>query len=156
MLKTLRLRRFLGALAAILGVAALAFAADPPPPPPGACSLEDDGWATADGGCKDLVANKVWSLNVVDEEHRTLTWDLAVRWCQARVEGGYSDWRLPTIAEGQAAVQHNIAPHLNTLWYYNTWTSQSRGNKAYNIDLKNATTTLFPKNSGIVTYCVRP
>jgi hypothetical protein len=47
MLKRLGFRRFAGALAVILGVAALTIVADPPPP--GACVTEDANWVTADG-----------------------------------------------------------------------------------------------------------
>ncbi len=155
MLKTFRLRRLCGALAAILGVAALGLA-QTSELPPGACKIEDAGWATADGGCKDLVANKVWSSNYYDTMKISATWDQATNWCNAKVEGGYSDWRLPSPEEITVAAQHNAAPHLNTTYYYSVWTDKPRGQKAFVGNLKDGSIWLAGKLSWYSAFCVRP
>jgi hypothetical protein len=154
MLKTFRLRRFVGVVAAILGFAALGLAQTSGLPATN-CLLEDEGWASANGGCQDLVSGLVWSGNVVDQEGRTLTWDWAMTWCQNKVEGGFSDWRAPTLAEAQTAFKHDIAPHLDTVDHYTTWTSTKRGNKAYVLRLNDGVVALFLQGSGMGAYCVR-
>ena len=129
MLKTFRLRRLFGAIAAILGVAALGLA-QTSELPPGACKIEDAGWVTADGGCKDLVANKVWSSNYYDTMKIMSTWDQATNWCNTKAEGGYSDWRLPSPAEITVAFQHNAAPHLNTTYLLYRMDEQASGKES--------------------------
>ncbi len=159
MLKTLRLRRFFGVIAAILGVAALAFAADPPPP--GACLVEDGAWATADGGCKDLVSGLVFSSRATTRENGSgYKWDQAVNACAALAEGGKSDWRLPTVKEIGVEALNGASTHLMTnMWAsqsWHTWTSNARGNKAYIGKLDDGTYYLVLKGSGTDTFCVRP
>ncbi len=100
---------------------------------PHICVIEDSRFQTADGGCKDLVTGKVWSLrgpfsiswheaawgstaaplfNVQpdgDDGGRTNDYDGGTagtvpdngttNYCHDLVEGGYSDWRLPTSTE---------------------------------------------------------
>lgn len=60
------------------------------------------------------------------------TWDNAVTEAAAHVEGGFDDWRLPTVAEIQAALQDGsfgqIDPNVN-YWYH--WTSKKSGTWAY-------------------------
>lgn len=168
MLKTFRLRRFLGVIAAILGVGALAVAADPTLPP-GACAFEDAGWVTADGGCKDLAAGLVWSASYDELYGASLPWSMANAYCNNLTEGGFSDWRLPRPAEIQTAFLHNIMDpdytlpppyigvdhHLPTL-YALTWTSQTKGNKATWGDLRTGVLTSDRQTRGMYTECVRP
>ncbi len=164
MLKTLRFRRFLGLAVGVLGVAALAIAADPPPPPPGACELEDAGWKTANGGCQDQITGLVWSSDGMRRTGQSVAWKTALNNCAALVEGGYGDWRLPTLAEYQQAAQHGAVlptPHLavnNPLYpnvYPGDWTADYKANKAYEWRFMDNAYQLLPKGSGRDWYCVR-
>jgi len=63
--------------------------------PPGACRANDDAAFATDGGCKDLVAGRVWSRVAAG----TLSQPNAVSYCYGLEEAGQSDWRLPTAQE---------------------------------------------------------
>ncbi len=167
MLKTLRLRRFLGAFAVILGIAALALAQTAAPP--GACVNEDIGWKTLNGGCQDQLSGLVWSSRGAWRERKTVDWKYALNNCAALVEGGYDDWRLPTLAECQDARQHGAAdpttPHIqpwydatmNPPYYYGrAWTATYKANKAYEYYFNDGSYELLRKGSGFDWYCVRP
>jgi hypothetical protein len=168
MLKTFRFRRFLGVIAATIGVLALALAADPPPIP-GACANEEVGvWETAWGGCQDQITGLVWSANYTDLHGGTLPWSMANDYCNNLMEGGFSDWRLPTPAEVQSAAQHDamdtdftlpppyigVNHHLATE-YAVVWTSQIKGNKATRGDLRTGVLTINRPTTGLYVECVR-
>jgi len=64
--------------------------------PPGACAGEDNaGFATAGGGCHDLLLNKVWSA----PGPTGLNQAAATSYCNNLEEGGRDDWRLATPEE---------------------------------------------------------
>jgi hypothetical protein len=165
MLKSLRIRRFLGLAVAILGVAALAFAANPPP---GACLTNDAAWTTANGGCQDQTSGLVWS----SLRNRSLMyngpWAYAVTDCDNLVEGGYSDWRLPTLNECIQAAHDGAwewegdPPHLQNFdprevppRYGPIWTSKYKANNAYLFFPEQETYSLWSKKSQFGWYCVR-
>ena len=104
------------ALTAVAGfslhIASPALAPPPPPPPnPGSLTWTADVQHWAGGG-----------------------WDLGMETAANHVEGGFSDWRLPKIAELQAALQ--IPPGEDGSWgedvdggpgVFHHWTSQTQG-----------------------------
>ena len=121
--------------------------------PPGACLVQDTAFQTTGGGCADLVANRVWSA----VPPSTGTWSYANQYSQNLVEGGYSDWRLPTLSELTALVQDGGYSHLNLCqcgWWY--WSSQTQGrSNAYAEVLQTGQTKKWSQNSQFAILCVR-
>jgi hypothetical protein len=154
MLKTIRIRRFVGALAAILGVAALAIAQTSEPPP--ICQVEDASWAIADGGCKDLVSNLVWSDAASWRTGSAWSWSKMIEICNGLELNGHSDWRLPTVNEIHTAYEHGAWTHLQDGKGPLTWSNQSKGNKAYAVSLLDGVVGLHLKGSTFGDFCVRP
>lgn len=103
-------------LLAIFGFASQIGAAWQNLDPPGACVSEDSNWATLDGGCKDLQSGGlVWSASAYAQTGQLTTYVTAQDYCSASTEGGYTDWRVPTLAELQMAQQHGAFTHINLL-----------------------------------------
>lgn len=152
MLKTFRLRRFVGVLAAILGVAALGLAQTSELPP--VCKLQDTSWAIADGGCKDLKTGLVWSYNCGTRSGTLWSWANAINDCSA-YDNGFSDWRLPTVSELQTAYKDGAWAHLQDGSAPECWSNQAKGNKAYSVNLISGLTSLHLKGSGFESFCVR-
>jgi hypothetical protein len=103
-------------------------------PPPGACRVEDERFATSEGGCKDLATGLVWSaLFAQSDEWYGAIWDarsgpVADAWdlgrtndfapgaalndynpaaaCHNLAEGGYQDWRVATSVEALSLYTH--------------------------------------------------
>jgi hypothetical protein len=82
--------------------------------PPGACRNPDGvTWATADGGCKDLASGRVWGKSAMGSNGGTgLNWYQAQDYCSNLTDGGFNDWRTPTLAELHAAAQHGGAQQI--------------------------------------------
>lgn len=143
-------RRF-AALAVALTVTALPLAAQTPP---GACVVNDASFTTREGGCQDQAGNLVWSSRQIG----TWTWANTATWCGNLVEGGFSDWRVPTLAELQAVDTHGAAAHLHDITvngqYF--WSSTARGNRAWAHAFGTHADGLFIKTSFFYLYCVRP
>ncbi len=77
------------------------------------------------------------------------TWPQVNTYAANLVEGGYSDWRLPTRAEFQAAISSGTMPVLtpNTAWWY--WTSETQGNRAWVVTIvTDANGNAIPSQSG--------
>ncbi len=77
------------------------------------------------------------------------TWSQANTYAANLVEGGYSDWRLPTRAEFQTAISGGTMPALtpNTAWWY--WTSERQGNRAWVVTIvTDANGNVLPAQSG--------
>jgi hypothetical protein len=179
MLKTLRIRHFVGAIAAILGVAALAVAASNVMNPWGACALEEvwpgGGWATVTDGttssCGDLATGLLWSSSAVGRTHSYWDRPASARLCADLVEGGHSDWRLPTIKEIQTAASHDAIHHVSIsftdyitdpnnptpLTMPEIWASETKGKTAYMVSLVDGTIKVEnPRNLAGESRCVRP
>ncbi len=119
------------------------------------CVLNDATFDSQEGGCKDLVSNLVWSGGF-----GTPTWPVAMTFATDLVEGGYSDWRLPTLQECRDVYLLGSASHLNFLQGNGgTWTSTAgtkRNNqKRYGFRLDTGVETLYTQNSRLYFHCVR-
>jgi hypothetical protein len=183
MLKSIRIRRFFGAIAAVLGVAAVAFAADAIfyPHPSGACVSEGEGWAIVTGtnldgstssSCKDNnPGGLLWSSSANGRTGYNDYYAGAVTGCENLVEAGYSDWRLPTIKEIQAAATHRAFAHVSVsydVWNIpsQTWTtftgkiiwaSNVKGKTGYWVNLDDGTYSAMDIRRSNTDYrCVRP
>lgn len=90
------------------------------------CKTEDNGFfRTEDGGCKDLATGLVWSLAIDNWD-----WPLTNEIGQNLEEGGFTDWRLPTIEEMQTAHAHGAPTHFDPgVVGIHMWSSETRGNK---------------------------
>ena len=76
---------------------------------PGDCVAPDDSsFASLDGGCKDLATGRVWS----GQPDTQWSLESANSYCISLVEGGQSDWRLPTVDELRAVYGHGGLTHL--------------------------------------------
>ncbi len=123
------------------------------------CKIEDaTRFVTANGGCKDVKTGRVWSRNALSPERTSSfwTWTPAKNYCENLVEGGYTDWRMPTRDELKTVSVNGAGTYLDVFWSaggpgvvpsevdYNKWsTTTVRGGKyAYVVALK----------SGIDTY----
>lgn len=121
--------------------------------PPGACAVDDAAFTTRQGGCQDQASNLVWSSRFVG----TVNWANATTWCGNLVEGGFSDWRVPTLAELQAVDATGAATHLNNITVNGQpfWSSTAKGNKAWSYAFGTNASGLYPKTSLFFLYCVR-
>jgi len=142
----------LGAFAASLLFSASAY---------GACVQEGVNFQTADGGCKDLQTGRVWSIDATKIHGVTYTRQLAMSYCADLVEEGYSDWRLPTLAEYQAAAANGAGDYLE-LAYPDTagswrWTSTLASNrkKGYLAKISDGSSWLVSLGSTTYLFCVR-
>lgn len=96
---------------------------------PGDCVVADDpSFASLGGGCKDLGTGRVWSL----QPDSNWSYDNAVSYCNNLVEGGQSDWRMPTIDELKAVYAHGGSSHLKlTQLTPANWSSTTTGGKNF-------------------------
>ena len=92
------------------------------PVAPAACLVNDANFSSADGGCKDLSSGIVWSpdmrgINGGYNAGYTSAYaqlDACDRWLNNHPNGGgHTDWRLPTLAEVQAALANGLNSHLD-------------------------------------------
>ena len=100
---------------------------------PGACILEDAAFATGTGGCTDLTSGLTWSQGVYPN---LMTHDNAVLYAEQLQDGGFDDWRLPTIDELVEVAGNGGGTHLNLAdpnYYF--WAANRRGNRGYLVDM---------------------
>ena len=136
---------------------------------PGDCILEDGSFASEIGGCHDKAADGlVWSAGSYDQTGiKPVYYDSysrtypAIDYCANLAEGGYSDWRLPTAAERDAAAQRGGATHLSGI---NTplslmWTTDHKGKStATAVRMRTDNTYVnasVTQNSNLPVNCVR-
>lgn len=92
------------------------------------------------GVVKDTITGLMWQQTDGGE----MTIDNAANYCDTLTLGGYSDWRLPTAAEGFTILNHQVTnPALNTTVFTKTgaeywWTSQTQSNDLSKIWCTNA------------------
>lgn len=125
-----------------------------------ACLVDDASWASQDGGCKDLVANRVWSEDAVHLYGGTGSFLYAQNYCANLAEGGFSDWRLPTAVEQKAAATHAIGTHValggTADGHYLWWSTSSKGKNTTVTDLRSgAQQTAQTASSYLYFICVR-
>lgn len=133
-------------------------ASAPAQTPPGACLIDDEAFTTQNGGCEDLSNGVVWSQYsfVRDPVLGAATWDVADAFCASLVEGGFDDWRLPSIAEAQAAAANGAMTHLAHMYGNATWTTDRQGQWAYYVDLDTGDAVRVPwTRSYLAWFCVR-
>ena len=97
------------------------------------------------------------------------TWGGADLTAMNLVEDGHDDWRLPTLAEAQAAIQSGtlgpLVPNLSAGNYI--WTSTRKGNKRYGISVasdsfgnvipgQSGAAVLFTPGNALLAIAVRP
>jgi hypothetical protein len=85
----------------------------------------------------------------------------AQSYCTNLVEGGFSDWRTPTLAEaltmsadgGWGPNEYPIHVRLGSA---GIWTSEKRGNKAWGVNVYSGTAIVQLKASLLEVTCIRP
>jgi hypothetical protein len=87
------------------------------------------------------------------------SWDNCMSVAANLVEGGFSDWRLPTRAELQSAIQNGTLPAITVIppsssfWI---WTSERKGTRAYAVVITtDAAGVVIPSQSGSVQLPLR-
>lgn len=122
-------------------------------PPSTDCVVNDSAFTTNQGGCQDQATNLVWILAA----YGSGDWAYANNLCNNLVLAGFSNWRLPTLAEMQSADAHGAISHVNmstgNLYY---WSSGTRGNKAWAHNFYSNSDLLTLKSSHLDMLCVRP
>jgi len=91
------------------------------------CKIEAAGkFISTGGGCKDLVTGRVWSRNTTSPERGASFWTFsgATGYCSNLVEGGYTDWRMPTRDEMKAVSAHGAGTYLDVYKYVTGDTGQ--------------------------------
>jgi hypothetical protein len=124
------------------------------------CRLPDDAnFVSASGGCKDVRTNIVFGGSAYRRTGGSWwTYNGAKTQCANLVEGGFSDWRMPTKAELVSASQHggvNYLDYVGALNDYAPWSSTKKGNKAYCVRLFDAAQILHMQATGLDVLCVR-
>lgn len=76
------------------------------------CVVEDAAFETGNGGCQDLATALAWSTHT-PAGPGGWNWALANQTCEDLQEGGFSDWRLPTVEELQAANANGAPTHFD-------------------------------------------
>jgi hypothetical protein len=95
-------------------------------------------WASQQGGSQDLQTGIVWlDYSLVDYKEPNY-WEVLDK-AASLDYGTYTDWRVPTLNEMTAAVDHGL-PQNCPLWgstdvSYFWWSSTKKGNKAYGVDM---------------------
>lgn len=120
---------------------------------PGDCLVQDAAFQSANGGCQDQVTSIAFS-----SIHLQQTWDGAGQVCSTLVEGGFDDWRLPTVAELQAAAAHGASTHLDfgpfsTNGY--RYSDRSQGQWCTAVRMTDGHAKKLLKSSWIGFFCVR-
>lgn len=112
-------------------------------------------FASTEGGCKDLRTGRVWSRNSGSRERGGTFYSFspAKSYCDNLVEGGKTDWRLPTRVELKAGAANGAGTYVDAFWQvsgdgspdfqydFNKWSSTTyKGGKyAYAVRLGDGT-----------------
>jgi hypothetical protein len=83
------------------------------------CKIEDAAKViTTGGGCKDVRTGREWSRNAISPERGGSFWTFtpAKNYCANLVEGGMTDWRLPTRDEMKAVSANGAGTFLDVFW----------------------------------------
>lgn len=87
------------------------------------------------------------------------SWDNCAAVAANLVEGGFSDWRLPTRAELVGAIQNGTLPAITVIppsssfWL---WTSERKGQRAYAVEVTtDAAGVVIPSQSGAIHLPLR-
>jgi hypothetical protein len=127
---------------------------------PGDCLVEDGAFTSSNGGCTDNASGLTYSASRFDMTGSVgIGYSGATAYCDGLVEGGQSDWRVPTLDEMQGLSTHGGGNHLNISGpnSLGRWTSTKRGStQAYAIVIGTNQVFLNGLNSGWDVVCVRP
>ena len=87
------------------------------------CLVNDSDFATTEGGCKDLDTGLVWSPDFRGIPGATngdgIPASGSPDFCERILDsypagnGGYTDWRIPTVAEVEEAIANGLKSHLD-------------------------------------------
>jgi len=112
------------------------------------CAVEDGAFATADGGCKDLATDLVWSSQNMGVTGGGVSLGNAEQAIADSSEGGFSDWRMPTAEEMQTVAANGSMTHFNGFpcqggTNFPWWSSDRRGRWNYGVNICNGDTDLY-------------
>ncbi len=100
------------------------------------------------GGVASPVAAAATVLTWSEPVLGNANWQWATNYAASSTEGGFTDWRLPTQAELQAAIQNGTIPHTNN-GTGSRWSSDTRGNRAWAVlFVVDANGDVIPSQSG--------
>jgi hypothetical protein len=121
------------------------------------CLVEDSAFATTQGGCLDLATGLVWGTSTHDLGGNAIgNWQDAMTNCDELVEGGFSDWFLPSRTQALDVVAHGSATHLNIATSFLWWTSTTKGGqRAWAVNLFDGRVSDSIRGSLLPRMCVR-
>lgn len=117
---------------------------------PGACQREDGPFSTADGGCRDDQTGLIFSARQPRLQQKS-----AVRRCKNLIEGGFSDWRLPSPSSLQRMAQNDGRDYLKSGSSAKLWSKKSKGAEATSVKMSTGEKTLESRGKKRRFYCVR-
>lgn len=117
---------------------------------PGACQREDENFYTTGGGCQDAETRLIFS-----KRHPRLKHKSAIQRCKNLVEGGYSDWRLPTANELQSMALHGGKDYLANGSSTQLWSKSREGSYAITVQMSTGVKVAQKRNKKRRVYCVR-
>ena len=95
------------------------------------CALNDEHFDTLEGGCMDLATELVWGIS------SSPNWPFwyAEQAVEDSVEGGFTDWRLPTRTELETVVANDGVSHFQEGFAYYYWSSTKQGQKRWVVNI---------------------
>jgi hypothetical protein len=126
------------------------------------CASEGNGFTSEQGGCYNANQDLVWSDdNVAAGINATANYSQANNYCLNLVEGGFSDWRLPTAAEFTQVALDNGADYLDYGYFATNlrWTSTfgtgANRRRVRAVSLETGGSSLVSQSSSLFVICVR-
>jgi hypothetical protein len=122
----------------------------PAPAYPGACRVDDAAFASARGGCRDNASGLVFS-----QRQQRSTQNRAATRCNALVEGGFDDWRLPDVRQLRSMARHGGVDHLAGGSPARLWSRNRDGTEGLTVDMDTGVRQRSARAQKRPVYCVR-
>lgn len=92
------------------------------------CLVEDEHFATLNGGCMDLQTELVWGT-----KYGNWSWSSATQIAEDSEQGGFINWRLPTRTELETVFVNGGVDHFE--YGGGLWSSTRQGQRAWFVNI---------------------